>query len=163
MRTIQRSSLCLAVTALILAAVAIPAAAQTQVPFKGTIQGQQTETPLSPPNVSATITATGTGTHVGEFSLTEEMTISHATFTATGSAHFVAANGDSIDTTLVGSAEPTSTPGLFSVTEVHTITGGTGRFAGAQGSFILERLLSGATLSTSGSFHGTITSPGAAR
>jgi hypothetical protein len=49
-----------------------------------------------------------------------------------------------------------------SITEINTITGGTGRFAGAQGSFTVERLVNLATGFTSGSFHGTITSPGAA-
>ena len=41
------------------------------------------------------------------------------------------------------------------------ITGGTGRFAGAQGSFTIMRLVEQATGDTSGSFEGTITSPGA--
>jgi hypothetical protein len=81
--------------------------------------------------------------------------------TATGSAHLVAANGDSIDTTVAGSSEPTATPGVNS--EINTITGGTGRFAAAEGSFTVERLINLATGFTSGSFHGTITSPGAAR
>jgi hypothetical protein len=72
----------------------------------------------------------------------------------------IAANGDSIYTTIVGSSEPTGTPGVRSITEIDTITGGTGRFAGAQGSFIVERLVN-QTDFTSGSFHGTITPPGA--
>lgn len=82
--------------------------------------------------------------------------------TTTGSAHWVAANGDSIDVTIVGSGEPTDTPGVIRITEIDTITGGTGRFEGAQGSFTVERLASAVTFLTSGSFHGTMTSPGAA-
>ena len=53
-------------------------------------------------------------------------------------------------------------PDVFQDQEVHTITGGTGRFAGAQGSFTVKRLASGVTFLTSGSFQGTITPPGAA-
>jgi hypothetical protein len=42
------------------------------------------------------------------------------------------------------------------VVEEHTITGGTGRFAGATGSFTLERLVSTVTGVTDGSFDGSI-------
>jgi hypothetical protein len=45
--------------------------------------------------------------------------------------------------------------------ETATITGGTGRFAGATGSFTTERLFDTVTLTTTGSFEGTISSPGA--
>ena len=73
-----------------------------------------------------------------------------------------AANGDTIDTTIAGSSEPTGTPRVFRITEINTITGGTGRFANAKGSFIVDRLTDLNTGLTSGSFHGTITSPGSA-
>jgi len=82
--------------------------------------------------------------------------------TATGFAELIAANGDTILTTFTGSSELTATPGVTSITEINTITGGTGRYAGAQGSFTVERLVNLATGFTSGSFHGTITSPRAA-
>jgi hypothetical protein len=80
----------------------------------------------------------------------------------TGSGRLIATNGDSFYTTIAGSSEMTATPGVASITQINTITGGTGRFAGAQGSFTVERLINLATAFTSGSFHGTITSPGAA-
>jgi hypothetical protein len=57
-----------------------------------------------------------------------EVTANFANFTDTGSAHLIAANGDSIDTTVVGSAIPGDV--VFTITEIHTITGGTGRFTG---------------------------------
>ncbi len=40
-----------------------------------------------------------------------------------------------------GQAAPTADPNVLSLTEVATITGGTGRFADATGTFTLERLL----------------------
>jgi hypothetical protein len=143
------------------AALAIPAAAQTQVPFKGTFQGNDT---VTPPTTIAT-TGTGMGTLLGQFSFTQEVTVNVANFTDTGSAHWIAANGDSIYTTVVGSAVPGSV--VFKITEIHTITGGTGRFTGAQGSFTVDRThnvepSADGTHFTSGSFDGTITSPGAA-
>lgn len=54
------------------------------------------------------------------------------------------------------------------VTEIHTITGGTGRFAGVRGSFTLTLyhdvvFRSDGTHGTCGSYSGTITPPGAAR
>jgi hypothetical protein len=164
MKGITRSNLYLAITALVLiAALAVPATAQKQVPFKGSIQAQETDT-VVPPGTAliAAGNGTGIGSHVGQFSLTYNLTVNRTNGTAAGSGHWIAANGDTIDTTIAGSSEPTATPGVVSITEIYTITGGTGRFEGAQGSFIVERLLTLATGVTSGSFHGTITSPGSA-
>ncbi len=147
------------------AALVLSAAAQNQVPFNGSFQGQEIDTPQGgppPTTISANGSATGIGTLVGKFSFTYQLTVTLANATATGSGHLVAANGDSIDTTIVGSLSPTSTPGVARITEIDTITGGTGRFAEAQGSFTVERLITEATGFTSGSFNGTITSPGAA-
>ena len=165
MKTITRSNIYLPMAAIILtAALAVPAEAQQQIPFKGTFQGQDAHDTLPPGTTTVVIrtTATGIGTHLGQFSLIREVTGNLANFTDTGSAHWIAANGDSIDTTIAGSGQPTDTPGEFRITDIHTITGGTGRFAGAQGSFTVERLANVVTFLTWGSFHGTITSPGAA-
>jgi len=157
MKTITRSNIYLPMAAMILtAALAIPAAAQTQVPLKGTFQGNDT---VAPPTI--TTSATGTGTLLGQFSLTDVTTLS----SLTGTGHWVAANGDSIDTTFVAAAIPGDV--LFTITEIHTITGGTGRFMGAQGSFTLLRKHVDApsgdgTHYTWGSFEGSITPPSAA-
>jgi hypothetical protein len=160
MKTITKSRIYLPMAALILTAtLAIPAAAQQQVPFKGTFQGNDAVNPT-------TITTSGTGvaTHMGQLSLTNITSL--ITFSGTG--HWVAANGDSIDTTFVSSPDfSTASLGYITVTETHTITGGTGRFALAQGSFILERThitapSADGTHVTFGSIrNGSITPPGA--
>jgi hypothetical protein len=129
------------------------------VPFKGTFQGHDAVTGLT-----IATTGTGMGTHLGQFSFTQEVTVNPANLADKGSAHWIAANGDSIDTTVVGSAIPG--PVVFTVTEIHTITGGTGRFTGAQGSFTVHRmhvraLSEDGTHVTFGWFEGTITPPGA--
>ena len=142
--------------------LALLAAAHNQVPFKGTLQGDDVDSDFTGTSVVVTTSGPGNGTHLGRFSFTQKVTVNFTNGTSAGSAHFLAANGDNIDTTVAGSGHPTGTPGEISITEVHTITGGTGRFAGAQGSFTVERLASAITFFTSGSFDGTITSPGAA-
>jgi hypothetical protein len=147
------------------------AAAPIQVPFKGTFQGVDTP---APPRL--TQRTTGTGTLLGQFSSTTVLTLTASG--GTGSGHWIAANGDSIDTTVVGSPEHVDTapcqvvgaqPGdrYTKVTEHTTITGGTGRFAGVQGSFTETVYHDNAgtkegTHGTCGSYSGTITPPGAA-
>jgi hypothetical protein len=167
MKTIMKPSICLPVVALILtAALAVPAAAQKQVPFKGALQGHEIDIPQGgppPTTLSVDGSVTGIASHVGEFSYTYQLTVTLADGTAKGSAQLVAANGDTIYTTVSGSSELTGTPDINSITEINTITGGTGRFARARGSFTVERLINLSTGDTSGSFHGTITSPGAAK
>jgi hypothetical protein len=156
------------------AALGLPVRAdQQRVPFKGTFQGQDVH-PILPEGATSVVigtTATGTGTHLGRFSLIREVTGDLVTFTAIGSAYWVAANRDSIYTTVVGGAEPVP-GGFLKVTETHTITGGTGRFTGAHGSFSVELFhalepsgISGGIEAHDifGSFSGTITFAGAAR
>ena len=136
--------------------LAVSPAAQHQVPFKGTFHGSDT---VAPPTI--TTRATGTGTHLGQFSFTHVITFP----ALTGSSQWVAANGDSLETTSVVVSSVLG-PVVRTNTENHTITGGTGRFSGAQGSFTVVRThvlapSDDGTHVTSGSFEGTITSPGA--
>jgi len=164
MEKTKRSKIYLPMAAMILTAVlAFPAAAQKQVPFKGSMQGHDTDTGSTNTTVTVLTVGTGIGTHLGQFSFTQTVTVDLTTGHDTGSAQWFAANKDSISTTITGSGQVID-PILFliEIEEVHTITGGTGRFEGAQGSFTVKRLASGKTFFTSGSFDGTITPPGAA-
>ena len=136
---------------------AFSAAAHHEVPFKGTFDGSDT---VTPPTI--TTRATGTGTHLGRFSFAHVITFP----ALTGSSQWVAANGDSLETTSVVVSSVLG-PVVRTNTENHTITGGTGRFSGAQGSFTVVRThvlapSDDGTHVTAGSFEGTITSPGAA-
>jgi hypothetical protein len=163
MKTRTRSRVYLSMAAMMLTAtVAVPTAAR-HVPFKGAFSGQDTASPGPSATELLDTAATGTGTHLGQFSLAQVLTVNLANHTAIGSARWMAANGDYIDTTVVSAAEPADMPDLLKVTEINTITGGTGRFTGAEGSFTVERLHNLVTSATFGSFHGTITSTGAAR
>jgi hypothetical protein len=155
------------VAILLTLALARLAAAEKQVPFNGSLHGQETDTMQGNPPQQLLVDGTVTGlvTHVGRFTLHYNVTVSLPAGSSTGSAELTAANGDMIFTTIVGQGEPVvGTPDLNRIVEINTITGGTGRFAGAAGSFTVERLvqLTSQPAPTSGSFHGTITSPGAA-
>ena len=91
MKTLTITDICLPIAAMILTvALAIPAAAGDLVPFKGTMQGHDTDTPCSPPQsqcVVVTTTGTGIGTHLGDFSFTQVHKVNRAAGTGAGSAH----------------------------------------------------------------------------
>jgi hypothetical protein len=72
---------------------------------------------------------------------------------STGTFEFIAANGDELFTDIVG--EGSGAP-IAHITECNTITGGTGRFAGATGNFTIHRVVDLSTGLTSGAFGGTI-------
>ena len=78
------------------------------------------------------------------------------TLSSTGTATFTAANGDTLTATVLGQATPTTTPGVLLIVEVYTITGGTGRFADATGTFTLHSTVNQATGLSSGTFSGAI-------
>ena len=156
MKTITKIVLYLQMTALLLtAAFPGPASAGKSVPFKGSVQAVESYD-IQFPTMLVDTSGSGNATHMGRFTVTWEFTVNLVTTEGIGSAHFIAANGDSVFTESTATAGPTETPGISRVVETHTITGGTGRFAGATGSFTLERLVSIVTGVTSGSFNGTI-------
>lgn len=152
------ASLALAIVAVL--GLARPAAAQLQVPFVGALDGVVTRTPLAPPLVSVLVTATGSATQLGQFKLAIPHVVNSDTKTAKGCYKFVAANGDTLHANFLGKAVPAAPPGVLAITETAIITGGTGRFAGATGGFITERLYNPATGRTTGSFKGTVSAPG---
>jgi hypothetical protein len=147
----------LALAILAVLSLAGPAAAGEQVHFKGSFEGDVTVTPLAPPFVAVDVEATGKATHLGKFTLDIPHVVNRATKTAIGSYEFTAANGDKLTANFTGTATPTAAPGVLYIEETATITGGTGRFAGATGSFTSERLYDTVAGKTEGSFKGTIT------
>ena len=130
-----------------------------EVPFKGRLEGTATITPGSP-FLSVSIEGTGNATHLGRFTVEIPHLVNPMNRTSIGTYEFTAANGDTLTAGFTGQATLTA-PGVLSVVETATITGGTGRFAGASGSFTVERLFNQVTGLTTGSFEGTIPSPGA--
>ena len=155
----RRSAASLALALLAVVGLAGPVPAGEQVPFKGSFDGDVTVTPLAPPFVMVDVQATGEATHLGKFTLDIPHVVDRATRTAAGSYEFTAANGDKVYAEFTGLATPTEIPGVLYIEETATITGGTGRFAGATGSFTSERLYDTIEGTTTGSFEGTISSP----
>ena len=165
MRTITRNRIYMPVTAVLLTfALAGPAVAEDKViPFKGTLLAKETivSTQGSPP-VSFVADGSGGGmaTQLGLFTLKWEFTVITANGTGSGPVHYIAANGDELFTSVTGTSEATSTSGVYHIMESQTITGGTGRFANAKGTFFVDRLTDLNSGVTSGSIIGHITSPG---
>ncbi|HEV8379421.1 MAG TPA: hypothetical protein VGP99_11275 [Tepidisphaeraceae bacterium] len=135
-------------------------AAGEQVPFRGSLEGIVTAIP-HPPTLSVDIQATGTASQLGQFTVEIPHVVTLATRTAVGSYEFTAANGDTLTADFEGASSLTETPGVLAIVEVATITGGTGRFAGATGSFTVNRLYDSVAGTTTGSFTGSISTPAA--
>ena len=102
----------------------------TALPFRSSFT---TFTDVPPPSAHATVE--GTATHLGRFTgtLAAEVTSD----TSTGTFSFTAANGDQLSGTFVGIEGVFIPPNTARITEVATIKNGTGRFAGATGTFTM--------------------------
>jgi len=134
------------------------AAAKGPLPFKGSIQPVET-TDFQPPTLYIDATGSGNATHLGRYAVTYEVLVDDSTGEGIASLAFIAANGDSIFADGLGKGNPSGIPGVNKIVEEYTIAGGTGRFAGATGSFTVERLVNLGTGASSGSFVGKIAIP----
>ena len=133
------------------------------VPFKGEFEARLAQsTPLDPPLLSNLNEGAGHATHLGRFTLRIPHVVNTTTRVATGTYEFTAANGDTLLAGFTGQATPIA-PGVLAVVDSATITGGTGRFADAAGSFKVERVFTAATGQITGSFTGTISAVSASK
>ena len=99
----------------------------SELPFKGTYEGL--ETVLTPTHHH--LDARGNATHLGQFTVTAEWTLGPTG--GSGTSTWTAANGDEFSTRFTRNG--VFVPPTATFTETHTITGGTGRFANASGTF----------------------------
>jgi len=124
-------------------------------PFKGSLALAVDQEPVFDfPILSLHFAVTGEATHLGRFTgaLQLHIDISHeeqGTETSTGKIVLTAADGDTITGTVSGTATVAGED--KHIVETVTITGGTGRFAGATGTFVITR-----ESALPGSFDGTI-------
>lgn len=142
--------------------LARPVLAGEQVPFRGTLDAVVNVTPINPPVVSVRIAGAGNASHVGLYTFEFDAVVNQATRTQVGPGAMVitSANGDTITAEGSGGQATLVSPGVLSIVDPATITGGTGRFADATGSFVIRRTFFVAMGVTTGSFAGTISSPG---
>jgi len=124
--------------------------------IRGALESRETDT-YDPATNSLVVHLEGTGvaSHIGQFTLVDDGFANLSTGLGGGRVTFTAANGDSFTATEIGSAVIES--GFADVTDDATITGGTGRFAGATGTITILKRVDISTGFSSGSFEGTIT------
>ena len=161
-KEIKRISL---MTAIFLTVALVSSAVEAGViPINGTIAGSEIGAPFPNPaeGFYANGSVTSTDTQLGPFTLFYSLIVDFAFPTppgAPGASRLVvgdAANGDSILTCLIGNNPGSCANGDLHIVETNTIVGGTGRYAGARGSFTLDRCLNFDTGETSGTISGTI-------
>lgn len=138
------------------ATTATTASASHAVPFKGRLDGTYSLTFPNASTLAVTGKGTGNGTHLGQFTFAYDEIVNLSTGVGTGTYELTGANGDTVTAHWTGFGFPTDDPNVLGIVENATITGGTGRFANASGSFKVERLFNFVTSSGGGSFDGTI-------
>jgi len=126
----------LVLTALTLLPLAYPAMAGDEVPYKGKEVGAITRGAFQFPFSHQSTAAEGEATYIGHYTLTGNFVVDVRSGTATGVFTLIAANGDKLFSTMTGYAlQP---PSLKETVDTHTVTGGTGIFEGATGSWVLD-------------------------
>lgn len=149
----------LILTVLASTTLAAPAAGERQLLLKGSLQATETHL-VTPPTMFVDARGSGNATQLGAFTMSFQGEVFLPTlFAASESATLVSADGSSIFGEGSGQGTLTGTPGLVSIVEAYTITGGTGRFESAAGNFTVQRLIDRATLASSGTISGTIVLP----
>ena len=163
MNNIKRISL---MTAIFLTVALVRSAAEAGViPINGTFAGSESFTPFPNPAEGVYINGSvmSTDTALGPFTLFYSLPVDFA-FANTppgnpgGSRLIVgdAANGDSILACCLGINSGSCANGDLHLVETNTIVGGTGRYAGARGSFTTDQCSNLDTGETSGTISGTI-------
>lgn len=139
------------------------AAAPKMVPFKATLTYQSTAPAeverCGPGEIGMTLTKAGNATHLGRFTVVASQCLDPATGAITkGEAVFTAANGDQVFATQSG--QVSGSPPVLAFELDYTITGGTGRFAGASGSINATGDFDVRTGGGTASLEGVMSSPG---
>jgi hypothetical protein len=165
MRTLLKISVSTALASMFLAAtLAYSKNSDKRILFEGFLQGTETDVLQGSPPDSIAVDGNipGLATHLGEFTYSYKVLVNIQEGSATGTGELIAPDGDRVFLSITGQGEPigTDVANLNSIVEIDSITGGTGRFAGATGGVTVKRLIDLATGFTSGSVHGTIVLPG---
>ena len=160
MKKIVLSTLAALVLVIVLATatLAAPAAGTRELLLKGSVEATETQQG-APPTIHVRLNGSGYATQLGLFTYSLQAVLTVPALSATNSATFVAADGSTLRAEGTGQGTLTSTPGVVSIVETLTITGGTGRFEGASGNITIRRLVDRATFTSSGTMEGLIVLP----
>lgn len=129
--------------------------------FTGSFSGAEVDNPIFP-TMTVDGKVTGEASHLGRFTYHYNAAVDMATGKAPETAQFIAADGDVIYAEGHGFGVNEGNPPVSAtITEWMTITGGTGRFEGASGSYTIQRTaaISPELTTTRGTFEGTISLP----
>jgi hypothetical protein len=108
-------------------------AAET-VPFHASIDTSVAQVGFCGPTcVMLNISGSGVGSHVGRVDMEGPSQINFATLQQSGTSSFTAADGSTIDISFAGTFVPGQAPGDATFQGTWTVTGGTRRFADADG------------------------------
>jgi hypothetical protein len=143
---------------IVMASTTFAAPAGRQLLFKGPLQAVETHV-VTFPTFSLDATGSGNATQLGLYEMSFQGEVFIPTLTATETASLVGADGSSIYADGVGQGTVTENPDFVSIMETYTITGGTGRFAAATGSFTVARVNQRSTGISSGTISGIIVLP----
>jgi hypothetical protein len=138
------------------------------VAIKGRLQGDADPPVFEPPPspyFTAHLLVAGEASHVGRFMMDYSHRVNLDTLEGIGTAVFTfpkerpsqaPPDADTLLTKVEGTATPAGSPTAFTVVEIHKVTGGTGRFAGAGGEFTITRAVDFTDPFTSGEIVGWI-------
>lgn len=107
------------------------------LPLHGTFDGVETGVFQLPNTLLVTVPGSGNASQLGRYSSKAELTLDLPTGKAIGVIIVTAADESTISATVTGVGLAAN--GISTIVETATITGGTGRFASASGSFRIER------------------------
>ncbi|HWQ23878.1 MAG TPA: hypothetical protein VNK94_07215 [Gaiellaceae bacterium] len=142
----RRSSIVLGALALVACfalASSVQASASSDVPFAASDRGSWgVGTHDCGSSLPVWVETSGVGTHVGRYRYSSRECADLGDGTYAGSFTVTAANGDTIEGSYAGTFTVDGA-GTIHYEQTNTITGGTGRFAGASGSFHVSGLAYG--------------------
>lgn len=138
--------------------LAAPSRSDRELLLKGSLETTETQQAI-PPTVFVRGTGSGNVTQLGLYTMSYEAQVTIPTLASSTSATLVAADGSTLLAEGNGQGTLITPPLIVSIIETYTITGGTGRFEGASGSFTVGRVLNRAIGISSGTINGTIVLP----
>jgi hypothetical protein len=142
-------------------ASAKPAASKHRIPFTGFYHAVEESITLLPPDVPVpTLIAEGSGSghaaRLGRFTIEYEVEVNLETFAGAGAAEFCGSGANRFATSVEGQGTVPTEDGISLIVETHVVTGGTGKFRGASGTFEVFRVINVFTGETFAWFDGTI-------